>query len=98
MARKDLLKAKNMGMDVVAAFRAISNSVTDFERQHNVKLPQDIARMVGVEEDPRRYDAGEAVLRIFDEVRESLPDSEWDALPPDGAKNKKHYLYGFPKQ
>ena len=54
--------------------------------------------MVGVEEDPRRYDAGEAVLRIFDEVRESLPDSEWDTLPPDGAKNKKHYLYGFPKQ
>ena len=37
-ARKDLLKAKNMGMDVVAAFRDVFNNVTDFERQHNVKV------------------------------------------------------------
>ena len=42
-------------MDIVAAFRDVSNSVTDFERQHNVKLPEDIARMVSIEEDPRRH-------------------------------------------
>ena len=97
-ARNDLLRARSMGMDVVAAFRDISKSVTDFERQHSVKLPDDIARMVSIEEDPRPYDAGAAVLGIFKDIHESLPDSEWDALPTDGAKNKKHYLYGYPKQ
>ena len=85
-------------MDIVAAFRDIYKSETDFERQHAFKLPDDIARTVSIEEDPRQYDAGEAVLRIFKEIHESLPDSEWDALPTDGAKNKKHYLYGYPKQ
>ena len=54
--------------------------------------------MVSIEEDPRRHTAGDAILRIFEEIHESLPDSEWDALPTDGAKNKKHYLYGYPKQ
>ena len=96
--QNDLLRARSMGMDVVAAFRDISKSVTDFERQHSVKLPDDIARMVSIEEDPRPYDAGAAVLGIFKDIHESLPDSEWDALPTDGAKNKKHYLYGYPKQ
>ena len=97
-ARNDLLRARNMGMDIVDAFRGISESVTNFERQHNVKLPDDIGRMVSIEEDPRPYNAGAAVLGIFKEIHESLPDSEWNALPTDGAKNKKHYLYGYPKQ
>ena len=97
-ARNDLLRARNMGMDIVAAFRDISESVADFERQHNVKLPDDFVRMVGIEEEPRQHNAGEAVLRIFKEIHESSPDAEWEALPADGAKNKKHYLYGYPKQ
>ena len=32
------------------------------------------------------------------EVRESVPDSTWDSLPTDGARNYKHYLYGYPKE
>ena len=31
-------------------------------------------------------------------VSESVPDSEWEKLPKDGARNKKHYLYGHPKE
>ncbi|MCY3958516.1 MAG: antitoxin family protein [Chloroflexi bacterium] len=32
------------------------------------------------------------------ELRESVPPETWDGLPTDLAKNKKHYLYGHPKE
>ena len=61
--RSDLLSARNMGMDIVSAFRADHGSVAAFEEKHNLKLPQDIADLVSVEETPqpcphRRIDTG----------------------------------------
>jgi hypothetical protein len=35
----------------------------------------------------------EAIQAIFADV----PQSEWDNVPKDGAKNLDHYLYGAPK-
>ena len=31
-------------------------------------------------------------------LRESVPPETWDDLPTDLAKNKKHHLYGHPKE
>ena len=39
-----------------------------------------------------------SILRIFEEIHKSMPESAWDNLPTDGARNYKHYLYGFPKE
>ena len=39
-----------------------------------------------------------ALLESFRKIRESVPESEWEKLPKDGARNKKHYLYGHPKE
>lgn len=39
-----------------------------------------------------------ALHEMFRRIRESVPDSEWEKLPKDGARNKKHYLYGHPKE
>lgn len=39
-----------------------------------------------------------SILRIFDEIHKSTPESAWENLPTDGARNYKHYLYGFPKE
>ena len=59
--------------------------------------------IVSVEKVPR--DTGEQkegpLLRILSKVQErhaALPPDTWDGLPMDLAKNKKHYLYGHPKE
>ena len=40
----------------------------------------------------------ESMLDMFERLRKSVPHDAWDNLPSDLAKNKKHYLYGFPKE
>ena len=39
----------------------------------------------------------ESLLDMFDRIQQSVPSGAWDDLPTDLAKNKKHYLYGHPK-
>ena len=96
-ARPDLRSARNMGMDLVSIFRDDQGGIDAFERRHDVKLPQDIADMVSVEEEPAA-DAGLSVLEMFREARESIPETEPDDFPSDGARNYKHYLYGWPRE
>ena len=96
-ARNDLLRARNMGMDIVDAFRVAHGGVSAFEEEHNLKLPQDIADMVSLDEAPQEVHTGESILGMFERLRKSIPQEAWNNLPTDGAKNYKHYLYGHPK-
>ena len=45
-AKSDLTTAKNMGIDIIAAFRDQYRSIADFEQRFNVRLPEDIATML----------------------------------------------------
>ena len=51
---------------------------------------------------PKREEQKEGpLLRIFQKVQErqaELAPDTWDDLPTDLSKNKKHYLYGHPKE
>ena len=38
------------------------------------------------------------MLDLVNELHESMPDDAWDDQPTDLAANKKHYLYGYPKE
>jgi len=40
----------------------------------------------------------ESLIEMFDRLRKSVPADTWDDLPSDLTKNKKHYLYGHPKE
>ena len=42
-------------------------------------------------------EAEHSALRMIRQIHESMPDSAWDNVPTDGARNYKHYLYGWPK-
>ena len=42
--------------------------------------------------------AGQSILAMFDEIHRSMPEGAFDELPTDGARNYKHYLYGWPKE
>ena len=46
-ARTDLTTAKNESLDIVSLFRARYKNVANFEQQHQVQLPKDIADMLG---------------------------------------------------
>ncbi len=39
-----------------------------------------------------------SISDLLREIRESATKVSWDDLPADGAKNLKHYLYGWPKE
>ena len=45
-AKADFIRAKDKGMDIVAAFRNDYRNVAAFERKHQVKLPKDIIALV----------------------------------------------------
>ena len=38
-----------------------------------------------------------AIVERVTELQKNVPPDAWDGLPTDLAKNKKHYLYGHPK-
>ena len=97
-ARSDLLSARNMGKDLVLAFRTEYADAAAFEKAHGVKLPQDIADMVSVEEPPQPGLTAESMREMFERIWQSVPPDAWDNMPTDGARNYKHYLYGHPKE
>ena len=39
----------------------------------------------------------DGMLALVQEMDKTVSLEEWDVLPRDLAKNKKHYLYGHPK-
>ena len=93
-AKSDLLSSRNMGMNIVSAFRAACGDVAAFEKAQGLKLPPDIADLVSIEQDAPDLSS---LFEAIDKIRGSVPASEWDKLPTDGAANYKHYLYGHPK-
>ena len=41
--------------------------------------------------------AGEAVLALFEEIWNGIPEEEWQKLPVDLAEQHNQYIYGTPK-
>ena len=53
---------------------------------------------VAVEDAPSSDQGPESILQMFERLRSSVPPDTWNDLPTDLTTNKKHYLYGFPKE
>ena len=54
--------------------------------------------VVSIEDATPQAKGKESILEMFERLRESVPPDTWDNLPTDLVKNKKHYLYGHPKE
>ncbi len=48
--------------------------------------------------DPDAPRGAAAILQMFNEIHESMPEGALDELPTDLSVNFKHYLYGWPKE
>ena len=56
---------------------------------------EDAGRTVEVEPN---YSAGLSVMKMFEELRSSMPEGALDGIPDDASINYKHYMYGKPKE
>ena len=56
------------------------------------------ARMTTLENPPVAKRGLAAIAERVSDIQKSMPPGAWDDLPADLAKNKKHYLYGHPKE
>ena len=54
--------------------------------------------VVSVEDAAPQANGRDSILEMFERLRKSVPPDTWDDLPTDLVKNKKHYLYGHPKE
>ena len=54
--------------------------------------------VVSIEDTPLPSKGKESLLEMFERLRKSVPPDTWDHLPTDLVKNKKHYLYGHPRE
>ena len=54
--------------------------------------------VVSVEDTSQSPKGLASIVEMVEEMRASYPADMWDGLPTDLAKNKKHYLYGHPKE
>ena len=54
---------------------------------------------VAIEDAPPPIGRGlPGIVELVEELHKSMPPDAWNDLPTDLAKNKKHYLYGHPRE
>ena len=64
----------------------------------SVDLEEGAEVLVSIEDAPPRLQGMASVVEVVRELQRSIPPEAWDDLPADLAMNKKHYLYGHPKE
>ena len=52
----------------------------------------------GVAEDAGELARRSHILEVVDKIHRDFPPEQWGHHPPDFVQNKKHYLYGHPKE
>ncbi len=76
----------------------------EFEEGKEVKLsiedatPRDSESTLTSEDFGKPKQRHETVSEMFERYRRSIPKEAWEGKPTDWAKNKRHYLYGHPKE
>ena len=83
--------------DVVMLSISVEESAEDGEARESASVGNGEGESASVDSEMVSEEAEHSVLRMIRKIHESVPDSAWDNVPTDGARNYKHYLYGWPK-
>ena len=70
----------------------------DLEEEYSAEVTVSVEDGPPAEEPPPAKRGLAAIVERVKEAQKSMPPDAWDDLPSDGAKNYKHYLYGYPKE
>ena len=85
--------------DVVTLSISNVNGAEDEESAESASVDGNgVGDSASVDSESQKSTDIKALHEMFKRIHESVPDSEWEKLPRDGARNKKHYLYGHPKE
>ncbi len=84
--------------DVVRLSIWVDESAEDGESTESASVGNGVDDSASVDSDNQKSTDFQALHERIRRIRESVPASEWEKLPKDGARNKKHYLYGHPKE
>ena len=84
--------------DVVMLSISVEESAEDGEVSESESVGNGVGDSASVDPESQKPTDVKALLEFFRKLHESVPASEWEKLPRDGARNKKHYLYGHPKE
>lgn len=89
----DVQKGKKMIARVRAKFT--NGRIIPLER---LDIEEGAEVMIVIENIPRASEGLASIVAKVKELQQEIPPDAWDDLPTDLAKNKKHYLYGHPKE
>ncbi len=70
----------------------------DLEEGAEVSVAVEGGNGVRAEPAPAQRQGLAGIAEWITEMHKSMPADAWDDIPTDLAKNKKHYLYGHPKE
>ncbi len=84
--------------DVVMLSISVEESAEDGEVTEASSVGNGAGDSASIDSESQRPTDVKALLEFFRKIRESVPESEWENVPKDSAKNLKHYLYGHPKE
>ena len=73
---------------IAAAWRAFQGQ----QRQGQAGAPEPLASQANPAQ------ARKPIWEVAAEIRNSVPQEEWDKLPTDGAEQHDHYIYGLQKR
>ena len=62
-----------------------------------LELDEGTVVTLAIEKDPEDERNTHSVIRMVEQLRESMGEIEWDGVPRDGSLNYRHYLYGHPR-
>ncbi len=84
--------------DVVTLSISVDGSAGDGDSGESASVGNVVGDSAPVGAESQRPTDVLGLLERIKRISDSVPDSEWEKLPKDGARNKKHYLYGHPKE
>ncbi|MCY4474891.1 MAG: DUF104 domain-containing protein [Chloroflexi bacterium] len=84
--------------DVVTLSISVEGGAEDGEAVDSASVGNGVGDSASVDSESQKPTDIPALLERIRRITASVPDSEWEKLPKDGARNKKHYLYGHPKE
>ena len=83
--------------DVVTLSISVEGSAEEGEVRESESVGNGVDASASVDSESQKPTDVKALLEMFRKIRESVPESEWENVPKDSAKNLKHYLYGHPR-
>jgi Arc/MetJ-type ribon-helix-helix transcriptional regulator len=89
---EDTIKAAVRSGEFASADEMITRLVQEYGQRTQQTMPKEPASQ------GQPATARKPIWEVFQELSASVPDEDWDRLPPDLSAEHDHYIYGTPKR